>query len=210
MDDTGALSTASPQRARFSINLDDLERIKEHVASGRPYAQRLSAGLVFRLLTTAQGDVPFVMDALDALEGHRLAPNIKPATPFRHQPLCPLWHQHFFATRHMFRNIGERWGIAHGKGNRDLDSMIARVANDHGNDPDIWPGVLASRFADGYVDRSQAGRLTGDWIVFALHEGQRYYLDLATHEEGEPANAARLLAKLKGSASAEFPFAFGC
>ncbi|MBA4233757.1 MAG: hypothetical protein C0465_24585 [Ralstonia sp.] len=86
--------------------------------------------------------------------------------------------------------------------------MIKRIANDHGHDPDLWQGVLAHHFANGYVERSQAGRLTGDWIIFAEHEGVRYYLDLATHEEGLAENAARLLKKLQNSAAAEFPFAF--
>ncbi len=198
-----------PNYATISFDLDDLARLKSHVANGRPYAQRLSTGLAIRLLTTAQNDAPFVLAAIDALEGLRAERNVKPASQFRRPPLFPLWHRHFFAPRHMIRNIGERWGIARGQGNRDLDRMIERVANDHGDDPDLWQGVLAHRFANGYVERSLAGRLTGDWIIFAEQEGLRYYLDLATHEEGEPANAARLLIKLKGSASAEFPFVFG-
>lgn len=194
--------------ARISIGLDELARLKLIAARERPYAERLSAGLTLRLLTSARDDAPFVLDAIDHLEGIRPSPNIKAAAQFEHAPLHPLWHQHFFTPRHMIRNIGERWGIARGKGNRDLNRMIAHVANDFGHDPDVWQGVLAKRLADGYVERSQAGRLTGDWIVFAEHEGQRYYLDLSMHEEGESAQADQLLAKLKGSASAEFPFVF--
>jgi len=197
-----------PGYATISFDLDDLARLKSHAAAERPYAQRLSTGLAIRLLTTAQNDAPYVLAAIDALEGLRAERNVKPASQFRRPPLFPLWHRHFFAPRHMIRNIGERWGIARGQGNSDLDQMIERVANDHGDDPDLWQGVLAHHFANGYVERSQAGRLTGDWIIFAEHEGQRYYLDLATHEEGETANAERLLSKLKGSASAEFPFVF--
>lgn len=197
-----------PDYAKISCDLDDLALLKSHAAAERPYAQRLSTGLVIRLLTTARHDAPFVLDAIDALEGLRAEHNVKPASQFRRPPLFPLWHRHFFAPRHMIRNIGERWGIARGQGNRDLDQMIERVAKDHGDDPDLWQGVLAQHFANGYVERSQAGRLTGDWIIFAEHERQRYYLDLATHQEGEPTNAARLLSKLKGSAFAEFPLAF--
>ncbi len=197
-----------PGYVTISLDLDDLARLKSHAAAERPYAQRLSTGLVIRLLTTARYDAPFVLDAIDALEGLRAERNVKPASQFRRPPLFPLWHRHFFAPRHMIRNIGERWGIARGQGNRDLDQMIERVANDHGHDPDLWQGVLAHRFADGYVERSQAGRLTGDWIIFAEHGGLRHYLDLATHEEGLPQNTARLLKKLQDSAAAEFPFAF--
>lgn len=198
-----------PELAKISLSFDELAVLKKAATRERPYAQRLSAGLIIRLLTTARDDAPFVLDGIDGLEGLRVSRNVKSASQFRHPPLHPLWHKHFFAPRHMIRNIGERWGIARGKGNGDLDQMIARVADEHGHDPDVWPGVLAHQFADGYVEHSQAGRITGDWIVFAEHEGTRYYLDLASHEEGQGARAEHLLAKLRCSAAAEFPFVFG-
>ena len=210
MNSTSAVVSAyQPELAKISFSLDELAALKRGAAQERPYAQRLSTGLIIRLLTTAKDDAPYVLDAIDALEGVRSHSGIKSASPFLHPPLSPLWHQHYFAPRHMIRNVGERWGIARGKGNTELDQMIARVANEHGQDPDIWPGVLARQFADGYVERSQAGRLTGDWIVFAEHEGSRYYLDLALHEEGFGARAEHLLIKLRCSAAAEFPFVFG-
>ncbi len=202
------VSANQPELAKISFSLDELAVLKRAAAQERPYAQRLSTGLTIRLLTTAKNDAPYVLDAIDALEGVRQHGNVKSASMFRHPPLHPLWHQHFFAPRHMIRNVGERWGIARGQGNTDLDQMIARVANEHGQDPDVWPGVLAHKFADGYVERSQSGRLTGDWIVFAEHEGTRYYLDLAAHEEGKGERVERLLTKLRNSALTEFPFVF--
>lgn len=203
-----SVEITSAEAASISIDLDELARLKTIVAEERSYAERLSTGLALRLLTCAREDAPFVLQAIDGLEGIRPSPNIIGATQFAYEPMHPLWHQHFFAPRHMLRNIGERWGIARGKGNRDLDQMIARVADNHGHDPSVWPDVISHLFMDGYVERSQARRLTGDWIIFAVHKGQRYYLDLATHEEGKPANADQLLSKVKGSAAAEFPFAF--
>ena len=107
----------------------------------------------------------------------------------------------------MLRNIGIRWGMDNG-GNRELGFMIRDVADRFGNDIDLWQGIIADRFVNGYVERSQGGRLTGDWIVFGEHDGNRYYIDLATHEEGTSANASILLSKLRGSAEAEFPFLF--
>lgn len=195
-------------RAIISLDRGELAQLKDVAACSRPYAERLSTGFVIRMLTTARQDAEFVLDAIDGLEGLRSARSIKQAEQFRHPPLHPLWHQHFSAPRHMLRNLGERWGIARGTGNRDLDRLIDRVAHEHGDVADRWPGILSHWFAHGYVERAQQGRLTGDWIVFAQHEGANYYLDLATHEEGQPENAARLLAKLRNAANAEFPFAF--
>lgn len=195
--------------AKISLDRGELARLKEVAACSRPYAERLSTGIVIRLLTTAQQDAEFVLDAIDGLEGLRSAGNIKQASQFRHPPLHPLWHQHFSAPRHLVRNLGERWGVARGaNGNRDLDHLIKHVVHEHPATGDRWPGILAHRFGHGYFERAQQGRLTGDWIVFAQHEGAKYYLDLATHEEGQPENAARLLSKLRNSANADFPFVF--
>ncbi|MBA4233878.1 MAG: hypothetical protein C0465_25230, partial [Ralstonia sp.] len=56
-----------PDYATISFDLDDLARLKSHAVAERPYAQRLSTGLVIRLLTTERYDAPFVLDAIDAL-----------------------------------------------------------------------------------------------------------------------------------------------
>jgi hypothetical protein len=105
----------------------------------------------------------------------------------------------------MLRNIGIRWALD-GERQRDLDAMIKDVQENYGRDPDHWPGVLVHRFVlDGYADRASWG-LTGDWIILAKHQGQNYYLDLATHEEGH--QAQRLYEKLRLGSAAEFPFLF--
>ena len=197
-------------RAKITFGLDELQALKSDAFHGRPCAARASTGLAIRLLTGLAGDAHAVLDEIDCLEGVRESRNTKPASQFCHAPLHPLWHKHYLATRHILPNIGIRWGVNAG-GNRDFDRMIRDVARAHGENPDQWPGIVAHRFAhDGYVDRSHAGRLTGDWIIFAEHGGTKYYLDLAMHEEGLPENASRLLAKLQGSAGAEFPFVFEC
>lgn len=195
------------ERAVVSFSMDDIPELKQQTARGRPYAERLSLGLVFRLLTGLRAEAPYILDEIDALEGLRPGSRSKPASQFQHPPLHPLWHKHFVAPRHFVPNLGARWSTDRG-GNRDLDRMIHEVAVDHGDDVELWPGVLADRFVDGFGERSQAGKLTGDWIVFAVHQGARYYLDVAQHEEGKADRAAGLLQKLKGSAQAEFPFAF--
>ena len=69
--------------------------------------------------------------------------------------------------------------------------------------------LLAYRLYMGALEeRSEAKGVTGDWIVFAKHGGNNYYLDLATHEEGDVENAPGLLNKLRNSSSMDFPFLF--
>ena len=83
--------------------------------------------------------------------------------------------------------------------------MAADVARSHGDDPDAWLKALLHSFVmEGYERRASPNKLTGDWIVFAKHEGQNYYLDLATHSENDEA----LYMKLHQGSAAEFPFLF--
>jgi hypothetical protein len=191
-----------------SMTLDDLAKIKREITMGAPYAHRMSFGLTVRLVAHPR-DAATVLREIGALEGIQPATTTKPAKQFKHPPLAPLWHKHFFACRHVARNIGDRWNVSKGEGNRDLNDVLAEIAAKCGNDPARWPSAVSHRFIIGGLnDRSVAGRLTGDWIVFAKCEGENYYLDLATHEEGEAANASRLMEKLKAGSAAEFPFAF--
>jgi len=86
--------------------------------------------------------------------------------------------------------------------------MILEVAEEYGDDFDKWVGNLTHRLViGGYEERVERG-LTGDWIIYAQHEGLNYYLDLATHEEGVGERAKDLAQKLREGCEAEFPFLF--
>ena len=193
-----------------SFSLEEWAAIKRAVADNAPYADRISIGLAVRLsLSQHQPDRLDVLREINALEGLRPETNTNGPAPFKHAPLAPLWHTHFFRPRHVLRNIGDRWGVARGQGNRDLGSLLSQVAVECGDDPVRWPGELAHRFGGGLSERAEARRLTGDWIIFGKYQGRNYYLDLALHEEGEGAcNSAQLMNKLRASSQFEFPFLF--
>ncbi len=203
-----ANQTIPPDAEKLSVTLKQLTHLKSEVLLGAPYASRVSFGLLFRLVMT--DDTVPVLRQIDALEGRRPLSTSKQPAPFKHPPLAPFWHAHYFSSRHTLRNIGERWNIARGPGNNDLSSALNGIAEQHGHDPDKWPGALAYRvFIQGMTERANANRLTGDWIIFAKDRGQNYYLDLAQHEEAEgPINSAALMQKLRASSAAEFPFLF--
>lgn len=197
-----------PDAVKVSLTLEQLVQLKSEVLLQAPYASRVSLGLLFRLITT--GDTLPVLREIDALEGLKPRTTVKDSQPFKYPPLFPFWHAHYFTSRHVLRNIGERWNIARGQGNGDLGAALAAVAGSHGHDPDVWPGAVAHQvFIGGLTERANANRLTGDWIIFAKHDGQNYYLDLAQHEEAEgPVKSAALMDKLRAGSAAEFPFLF--
>lgn len=192
-----------------SLDQEQLRRIKQEAVRGKPYADRISLSLAFRLLgiTANSVDIYSVLDELDYLEKINPTSRTKAESQFKRAPLAPFWHKHFFSARHVVANVGVRWNLK-GEGNRDLDTLIAEVAQAHGDDPDVWPDMLVHKLVvEGFEDRCVRG-LTGDWIVFAKHEGCNYYLDLATHTEGVGDAAKTLYAKLKDVCNAEFPFLF--
>jgi len=53
---------------------------------------------------------------------------------------------------------------------------------------------MSHRFMDeGFRDRAAAGRLTGEWIIFAKHEGKRFYLTVALHGEDDASIHERIV-----------------
>jgi len=191
---------------RVSLGPDDRRRLKRDAVRERPYADRVSTSLALLLigLRECRGDYFPMLDELDALEGIRKASMTKASGPFRHPLLQRFRHKHYSSARHIPRNIGLRWGLGR-DGNQALDQAFAAIAKKHGEDPDRWPGELAHRLTVGGYE-ARAGRLTGEWIVYAVHDRKNYYLTLATHESGK--KPEELLAGLKRQCGAEWPFLF--
>jgi hypothetical protein len=155
------------------------------------------------LIRTTLREDQFVLDEMDYLEGLRTQSKTKKEMQFPHPPLHPFWHKHYSAPRHIHENIGIRWGIT-GSRNKVLHAMLKELCMMRGNGN--WQDILTHQIVfGGFVDRSRRG-LTGDWIIYAKHERQLYYLDLAGHEESNASE--QLYQKLRAGSSAEFPFLF--
>jgi len=211
----------------ISMTLEPLSQLKAEAARGRPYSNRISFALALELARqyVERQDYFAVLDTLDFLEGLRGASSVVAGSQFKYRPLYPLWHAHYFTTRHALRNIMLRWGLhSDDTGNKNLDRMLQEVAAEFGEEPDVWPGVLTHRLTwGGFEDRLRKGiqatlrecapgekrgrGLTGDWIIYGKHGGQNYYLGLATHAEGSAA-PERLLERIRLACAAEFPFLF--
>lgn len=194
---------------RISLDQNQLDELKRKWTRERPYSSRVSAALAFRLVTQQVPPLdPFsILAEMDYLEGLRTTSLTKPEQQFRHPPLFPFWHKHFYSARHIVTNLKIRWGLNNG-GNRDFNNLIKNIARDHGHDPESWPRHLAHQMTvDAFNDRTKRG-LTGDWIIYAEHNGEKYYLDIASHAEGQGHQAVHLMKKLERGSQAEFPFLF--
>ena len=148
---------------------------------------RYSWLFVFNLmmLERKNGVAPFsIIDEIKNLEGDGPQQQTKPASEFKGVHLKGLWHKHFFAA-----NLSL---ITHNISNQLAGGKLGKLVGDI-FDPNKSPvvtkemiGELSHRVVvESLEDRASDGKLTGEWIVFAKHQGQNYYLCLTTHESGD-------------------------
>ncbi len=197
--------------SHLSIPFEEASALKKWVTCNADFADRISILLALQLqiLRSKSGDDSSVLFEIRHLE-RGVKTTTKAASQFKHPPLFPLWHKHFSTGNNFWRNVGERWNTARGNGNKDLQKMTKEVSAEHGDNVNKWAGSIAYKFIfEGLIERTQSGRITGDWIIFAEHEGLRYYLSLARHEDGSSEEVASLLRqKIETSCSIDFPFLF--
>jgi len=135
------------------------------------------------LFTEINGiDPKLVVEEIEVLEGKRQSIGTKPATQFKKDPLKGLWHKHFFSAHFVPRNLRNQLGK---NGIKDLVEDVL--------DPTKSPVVtvdmineLSKRLVTGSLEKRETqDKLTGEWIVFAKHDGKNYYLCISTHKEGD-------------------------
>ena len=167
------------------VTSDELKGYAEAVHLNLYAEGRYSWLFVLNMLFCARlyGINPFqIVDEIRALEDLAKVTRTKPATQFTRLPLKGLWHKHFFCARFLVHNITN-----HFSGGK-LDKLVNEVL-DPSKSPVLTEGMireLSHRVTvEAFEKRAGEGNLTGEWIVFAKHEGKNYYLCLATHGTGD-------------------------
>jgi hypothetical protein len=163
---------------------------------------RYSNLLVFQIWALEQAaavDARSVVDAIRQNEGLESNFETKPATEFAHEPLKGLWHKHFFSTHFTLHNVASGWRQGH------IANETQRVLSKYDEDEDAEGAaaeLVRSLTINIFGERRAAGRLTGEWIVFAKHEGRAYYLALAQHTQPD----SDIHASISAHAYPQFPF----
>lgn len=110
---------------------------------------------------------------------------LKPPIQNRHPPLKGLWHKHYLeqGLASLAKNVKKglnKYGIPY------FDQKIAEAQaageTRYMTTDDVQ--ALAADVVHGNLRRlREAEAMTGEWILFAKHEGKNYYLDIATHDK---------------------------
>lgn len=139
---------------------------------------------VFAAYKAGRVDPGQVAREIDALEKGETT-GLKPPIQNRHPPLKGLWHKHYMQPG----MASLAMNMQHGLKQYGIPYLAKKVqeAKESGEErfftiEDVAP--MASDAVQGNWHRlREAERLTGEWIVFAKHEGQNYYLTLTTHDK---------------------------
>jgi hypothetical protein len=146
-----------------------------------------------------------VMREIRALEGIGPPSAMKPPIQNKHPPLKGLWHKHYFGegVPAVAANVGKglsRFGMPY------ADQKI-REAKEAGEERFFTPEdlvAIANEVVYGHMDRLRAAQgLAGEWLLYAEHEGQKYYLAITTHDRAEHDEVRRHIDHM---CCAEFPF----
>lgn len=144
-----------------------------------------------------------VIDEIRALEGMRES-SLKPASLFNRKPLQGLWHKHYLVdgVPSMATNLQRainRYGLPW------LENVVAE-AQASGEERTLTEQDISQIAHDAVVGHWERliedSALTGEWIIFAQHQGKNHYLCLGRHKSGDEF----LRSQIDAICVREFPF----
>lgn len=146
-----------------------------------------------------------VVHEINALEGLGPPSQLKAPIQNKHPPLKGLWHKHYQQNgiRSLAMNIGnalKRYGLPYAK--QKVNEAKAAGELRHFSVEDVKP-IVNDALHNNFVQLGKDGAVSGEWLLFATHEGKNYYLCLTTHDKSQHAEVRQHIDVL---CSREFPF----
>lgn len=128
----------------------------------------------------------YVFDEIIYLESGRGKTKTPSPRRFNHQPLKGLWKKHYLTPSFISKNIENHFRFKSEKFSIEniLYESGARLSGKN-KDNAIKIAEKVSKYIvwNTYKDKNQRSRWTGEWIIFAIVNGERYYLSIAKHED---------------------------
>ncbi len=148
-----------------------------------------------------------ILDTIKTLERVGCRSKLKAETEFMRPPLKGLWHKHYLPNniQSFARNLINSIKV---EGLPSLDELAheAEVTNEERylNEKDIAL-ITHDAVIGAWERRCKSSTVTGEWIIYAKHQGQNYYLCLAKHSDGDD----KIRALIDTICIHEFPFLRG-
>jgi hypothetical protein len=174
----------------------------ESAASGR-YSILLALGL-FGGFKSGRLNPAKVIHEIKALEGLGKQSQLKPPVLFKQPPLKGLWHKHYLEDGRAALAFNVKKGLS--KYGLPLFKQRMLEAEEAGEKRYVTMEDIKSLADDAvsgnWMRLASEGALTGEWIVYAQHEGANYYLCLGKHDSGDDV----LRGQIDAMCCQEFPF----
>ncbi|CAI0987752.1 hypothetical protein [Serratia proteamaculans] len=145
-----------------------------------------------------------ISDEILHLEGLSLRgkSNTKSPSIFKRKPyLRGLWHKHYIGSgvSDMVKNLQ----IAlYNYGLPDLDDKNSRADEERHITTEDISRIVHEAVIGNYLRRSHDSKLTGHWIIYAIHNGENFYLSLGHHTDDE----SEIRRQIDSVCIPEFPF----
>ncbi|WP_199103757.1 hypothetical protein [Aquitalea sp. ASV11] len=125
-------------------------------------------------------DPRHIVDEIKRLEKMGSNGYTKEATQFKHPPLHPLWHQHYFSEHYIVPNIENEV-------KRNFDAMWDNAMGPEGSvvEKKHIDNLVRSVVSGSIETRGNEKRLTGEWLIFSKQETGNIYLCMANHTAGD-------------------------
>lgn len=140
-----------------------------------------------------------IVEEIKCLEGKVPSQQTKPATEFKGNILKGLWHKHFFFAHPsvLAQNILNQLG------KNGMEKLAEDVFNSSSK---VVTQKMIKEFTNQLVEgslmkRARNEKLTGEWIIFAIENGQNYYLCIEPHSSKD-----EIIANNIRACKVEFPF----
>jgi len=175
----------------------------DHAAPGR-CSLLLTLGL-FGGFKSGHVDPAKVVHEIRALEGVGRPSQLKPAIQNKHPPLKGLWHKHYQETGLRSMALNLRMAM-HQYGLPAFEAKVAEAVEageERYMTEDEVKLISHDAVVGNFLRRANDHALTGEWIMYARHDGQNYYLALATHDVQTHPDVRR---QLEVICFQEFPF----
>jgi hypothetical protein len=189
----------------FGLSEDEVSDFKKnHTGFCRIDMNRISGLLLIQLTAISKYRIYnsfSVTDVIQELEG--VGRGCKPRfNKFRHPPMNKFFKAHFFDARFLARNLINHWGLEFSNSPK-LGNLLTRLEQTSENN---WQGKVAHEMVlGGYEERARKSKLTGEWIIFAKHNGLNYYLCICQHSKS-PQDDGQIYGFLKQLCAREYPF----